>query len=235
LEEAWEACLADIDEMVVDGEDGIARKATAEDFSRILAMPDLGSASAEARRLFGTEVSPLVMQHRQNVRKASRALEIADKEAVKNAQEVAKKRAEKDSSDRLRMEKIYSREFDDYGDKYSHLFAERDEDPEGNGLLKKGWEQVQTVIRNDQDVPEDVRIKRLVALRYKAAAFSRLYRDSQALQKQVQELEEQLKRYERSKPKPGRDLGDGSDLNGSRNHDEDDGPDIADYADRNYR
>ena len=204
---AWKSAMDDLEEMSVDDGSGNFRKATPDDFRRVLNMPDMQSALREARALFGPDVANMIIAHRQAVRKKSAALDLADKDAAEASLQVAKKNSEKNAAERVRLQKLYTKQSEDFVERWGGTFGDREGDDEGNELLKKGWDQVNDVVANKQEVAEDVRIRNLLKVRYQAAVFFRNLRDIKSLKTEVEDLKKQLKAFESSEPTKGRELG----------------------------
>lgn len=217
---AWNEALRDIAEMEVETANGQTRKASESDLIRLGNMP-LQKARTEANAMFGDSADD-VMDHVRHLKRLaaeqSGALENAQAEAQKRAQEEAK------TAGTRRAERIqkWNENNQALATKYPAWFAKRNEDPDGNALLDKGFNLVDLIFSpqtvkleylppafasdmraNDGKLSPDMQNRLHALVRNKAAGFDRLARQVNLLKKELAEAKKELSDYQGSEPPAG--------------------------------
>lgn len=207
LAQAWDSAYAELAELKVSGPEG-ERPATKEDFQRIVALP-LQDAARAASKWFGPEIAPHVMNLRNQVKSAARSKELAITNSRTNSEAVLKERQALMLQEQSENTQLWQDANTRIVTKYPHYFAPREDDPEHNALLEKGYREWDLSVNPQAQVNKQQRFHLMAAQRHKAAAFAAVAKANEALQKKVVELEDIIEELRSGDPGSG-----GSDTGG---------------------
>jgi len=204
--EAWTKAVSEVTQLSMALEDGTSRKATANDLLALANAP-LDQLDDLAAQWF-PKSAPRVIRHVEKIRDLAEAQDKALEEAKKGAGEFQSKRTLEQQQQQADIAKAYAEVNSQLVAKYPKWFAPDETDPQGNELLKKGFDYGATVFDNKPDTINGEtrvltpleRVKRLAVIKAKAANHDRLVARLKAEQKQRAELEAKLAEYESSEP-----------------------------------
>jgi hypothetical protein len=186
-----------------------SRKATADDFDRIMSMDD-DKAADYAVELFGQSKANLILWHRENILQKNSERSTALEEFRKTAGERSKTEFEARQKRSKTLEETFNKLNTDVKTKHPQLFAEVDGDEEGNALLKKGYDRYTAMFNGGKTLDADgqeikLTDEQVVQLHSealnKAAAFNRLARSNKKATERIKELETELEQFKSSEPK----------------------------------
>lgn len=213
-EAAWARAIKELNEVTVTDANGNTRAATAEDMLTLVNLP-LGKAREVSDAMFGP-FSNDAMNHRRAIKELFDAQQDAVKEAHTKAAEWEKTRHETMTKAMAEVEKsvgeIWTKANQDAAmdQKYGVYFTPRENDPEWNQRLAKGFEMVDRAFSDPN--PRDPRltaeqrqsiVERHAALRNRGAAFGPLRYENECLKKRVAELEKDNAQYKSSEAPQG--------------------------------
>lgn len=209
LDDAWQKAASDIQELVVELEDGQQRGATVHDLVALSQMK-LHDARQYANKMFG-EGADDVMAHLRTLRNLSDAHRKALDEAKVNSEAHFKKQSEESLQARQKAATLWKDENSAWATRYPKFFAPTDGDTEGNALLTKGYQMVdrgfsgkgQKGPNGEAPLTDEERVKLHAEIRNKAAAFPRLALQFKRARARIAELEKALKEFEDSEPPAG--------------------------------
>lgn len=208
-EAAWARAIKELNEVTVTDSNGNTRSATAEDMLTLVNLP-LGKAREVSDAMFGA-FSNDAMNHRRAIKELFDAQQDAVKDARTKAAEWEKTRHETMTKAMGEIEKsvgeIWTKANQDAAtdSKYGTYFTPRENDPEWNQRLAKGFELVDKAFTDSN--PRDPRlnseqrksiVERHAAVRNRAAAFGPLRYENECLRKRVAELEKDNAQYKSS-------------------------------------
>ena len=204
--EAWGKAVSEITQLTMQTEDGTPRKATANDLLALANAP-LDQLDDLASNWF-PKSSARVVRHVEKIRDLAEAQDKALEEAKKGAGEFQSKRTLEQQQHDSEIAKAYTEVNAALVQKYPKWFAPDEADPQGNELLKKGFDYGATVFDNKPDTINGEtrvltpleRVKRLAVIKAKSANHDRLVARLKAEQKRATELEFKLAEYENSEP-----------------------------------
>lgn len=201
LTKALENAYSEVEELVViEGEDQ-TRKATKEDFLRLV-NKDPVEARKEANLKFG-EWANDVMDHYRTVRK----LEKARQEAVKNADKMAEAAIQRQEEESQRVVQEFNSSYEssmkEIADRMPDLFKERDGDQEGNALLAKNREFVKKAMEAAGKMSPRERARIAAEMHQRVINYPRALLDLKREREENQKLRKQLKEFEESRPDRG--------------------------------
>lgn len=207
-EKAWAKAVSEVKQLVVTGEDGQSRPATADDLWRIITQP-LGSATALAKELFGNDLGNYVMAHhygkvRDLAEAQQEALDKARKEGndreVQSIQASTRTRAEVlDLFEQTRQEALAKLDF----------LKEKEGDDDWNTALAKATDYVDSTMKAsvlDPKLSKEERAKlvqRHVAVRNRAIGYAMLKLETKRLKAELAERDAKLASYEKAQPGGG--------------------------------
>ncbi len=204
--EAWSKAVSEVTQLTLSMEDGTVRKATANDLLALANAP-LDQLDDLAAQWF-PKSSPRVIRHVEKIRDLAEQQDKALEEAKKGAGEFQTKRTIEQQAHDAEIAKAYTEVGAQLATKYPKWFAPDETDPQGNELLRKGFDYAGTVFDNKPDTingenrvltPVE-KVKRLAVIKAKAANHDRLVARLKAEQKRATELEAKLAEYEQSEP-----------------------------------
>lgn len=208
-EAAWARAVKDLSEVTVTDAQGNTRAASPEDMLTLVNLP-LGKARELADAMFGPFAND-AMGHRKAIKDLFDAQQQGIADARKNAETWEKTREETVSRVRADIDKavgeIWTKANQDAATdtKYGQYFTPRENDPEWNQRLAKGYELVDKAFsdanpRDHRLTPEQRKsvIERHAAVRNRAAAFGPLRHENERLTARVAELEKELSQYRES-------------------------------------
>ena len=204
-EEAWTQALAELKELKVTGDDGNSRAGNAEDLMALANLP-LGEAWEKAKEMFG-DAAAEVMSHRRTVRELATKQQRATEESRRTAQAREEQRKVDERLSRERFGKLWQDTNKELQEKFPKWFAPVADDPEGNTLLQRGYEEVDRFFNDPNVKPED-RVQLHARMRGKAANHDRMALRLRRANGQISELQKKLSAYEGSTP-PGGATGTG--------------------------
>jgi hypothetical protein len=213
-EKAWERAAKEVSEIRInDPETGEQRAATTADLYKVVVAP-LNDARDMADAVFG-KFADDVMQYRKEIR----ALNDAQESALKAAQEASiarDKQAQEQNQTFLtktagEIKQIWDQANHEFGERadLAFIFKPAETDQEHKSRLEKGYQLVDKAFAiNSADprlTPEQraEAVKMHAAVRMRAAGFGPLRAKYDALQKQYQALENELKQYKETVPPTG--------------------------------
>jgi hypothetical protein len=213
-EKAWQNAMVELSEIsVLDPSTGEQRSAGDKDLLELVNLP-LGPARARADEVFGQFANDM-MAHRKEIRKLFEARTQALGEARKSGTEREKQLAQQQEIQAKATASVISQAWEKANkiamehERYGKYFSTVEGDQEVNQRLAKGFEMV------DRAFNEDVRdprlnaeqragvVKRLAAVRNRAAAFGRLVYENEKLSTQLANLTKELEGYKQSEPGTG--------------------------------
>lgn len=182
------------------------REAKWDDFVALYRLPK-GRAIAAAKGMFGGEQLGVVISHLTELQRLDWQKTQAA-EAEKSGWEAKDKEvAARAAQEREAVSDMWTKVNADLREKKPELFGDDPEDEEGNAILKKGYELVDTALHNRAAMTTQQRVVVDANIRNRAAAFSRERHRSRRLTAEMTELRAKLAEYESSKPsrtaKPG--------------------------------
>lgn len=213
-EAAWKRATAELGEVSVTDTSGAQRPATPEDMLALVNLP-LGKAREYADNLFGPFADD-AMAHRKEIKALFDQQQQAISEAKTKANEWESSRSETVQKQHAEISKAVSESWEKANQdvlthsKYGQYFVPRENDPEWNQRLAKGFELVDRAFsdanpRDPRLTPEQRRtiVERHAAVRHRAAAFGPLRNENETLKSRVAELEKELEQYSTSEAPQG--------------------------------
>lgn len=200
--DAYQAGREKIAKLKIADAEGNIRQASAEDFDRIVRIPDDDAAADLANELFGSKAS-LVMYHRERVQELNAARYRATEDFRRTGTERFKKASEEAAARQTKMRELWEQENTRVKEKYEY-FKPKEADEEGNKLLDQGY-QLADLAFSEQlaQEPLEKQIAVHAALRHRAAAFGRLVHWNKQATARIAELEKELAEFKESSPGDG--------------------------------
>lgn len=205
-EAAWARAVKELSEVTVTDGAGNVRPATAEDMLTLVNLP-LGKAREQANAMFG-EFANDAMGHRKAIKELFDKQQEALQQAKSKADEWEKTRQETATKLHADIDKqvgeIWAKANTDAttDSKYGQYFTPRENDPDWNQRLAKGFELVDKAFTDanprDPRLTPDQRktiVERHAAVRNRAAAFGPLRNENERLTKRLAEVEKELSEY----------------------------------------
>lgn len=197
--EAWNKAVHEVTQLTMESEDGTVRKATPNDLLALANAP-LDQLDDLANKWFPRS-SARVIRHVEKIRDLADAQDKALEEAKKGATEFQSKQAEQAQKQNGAFTQAYAGANEELTKKYPKWFAPDDTDPDGNEILKKGFDYADTVFSpTGANLTPEQRAGRLAVVRAKAANHDRLAARIKARDNRIAELEKDLAEYEKSGP-----------------------------------
>lgn len=213
-EAAWKRATAELGEVSVTDPSGAQRPATPEDMLALVNLP-LGKAREYADTLFGPFADD-AMAHRKEIKALFDQQQQAISDAKNKATEWETTRSETAQKQHAEISKAVSESWEKANQdvlthsKYGQYFTPRENDPEWNQRLAKGFELVDRAFsdanpRDPRLTPEQRRtiVERHAAVRHRAAAFGPLRNENETLKGRIAELEKELAEYSTSEAPQG--------------------------------
>lgn len=203
LQKSYEKAYADVEMMIVSTDQG-DRKATPDDFNKVLRAPDPQTAGRIAHELFGQYGAAEVMQHRREIV----ALERGRREAIAKANEDSKNFYERQQQTALQQRTNAVKNFQKARQsalegKYKPLLGLREGDKEGNEMLQSYHGKFEQLLTNSENLDESSRVNLAAEMHAMAAAFPRELRDNRVLREENAALKKQLEAFRQSEPRGG--------------------------------
>jgi len=206
-EEAWAAAASELAELDVLNEDGsVARKATPKDLLALANMP-LGEARKAANAMFGDSADD-VMAHRRKVQDLSKAQAKALEDARKTGDQRVQQTTAKQEAIAREITDLYTKTNTDIASRLE-ILKPKEGDDEWNSKLDSAVKLADDAFsRNAADpslTPEqraDI-VKKHVAMRNRAIAYSPLMLEVKRLRAQLKERDDKLAKFEQSAPNGG--------------------------------
>lgn len=208
---AFAKATAELSEVAVtDPNTGEVRQATAEDMQMLLSLP-LGKAREVADQMFGAFAND-AMAHRRDIKAAFDAQRVALEEAKKNGSEREKQWREQQETEQKQTREVIentwsaARREATTDQKHGKFFTPVEGDQKGNAALAKGLEFADKAFKLNPMEPgisneeRADRVKRHVAMHYRAAAYPRMRQWLEDRDARIAELEKQLDEYSQSEP-----------------------------------
>lgn len=212
--EKWKQTMSDLEGVtVIDDKTGDERPVEPNDILKLVNLP-INKAMEAATEMFG-ETAPMLMSYRSQLRSLFDAKMKALREARETAVNQAKEKTERLSAQNQQLNELAAKQWHELNNKLqSHsklgaYFKPVEGQDELNKLLEEGYKFVdETVAQSpfDPKLTESERaevIKRHVALRARAAGFSRLRNMYEKLMAENAEMKKKLQGYEGSVPTVG--------------------------------
>jgi hypothetical protein len=197
--EAWSKAVGEVTQLNLQMEDGTVRKATANDLLALANAP-LDQLDDLAAQWF-PKSSPRVIRHVEKVKDLAEAQDKALQEAQKGAGEFIAKRTQAEQQTNQAFAQAYTGATTELTKKYSKWFAPDEADPQGNDILKKGFDYADTVFSpNGNQLTPEQKAGRLAVIRAKAANHDRLIARNKSHVARIAELEASLAEFEKSEP-----------------------------------
>lgn len=200
--QAFEKGRAKVSSLTVTDENGDRRKATAEDFDKIMQLRD-DEAAELAAQMFGEAAGSIVMWHRERVLEANDAQSAALEEFRKTNTDRQKQINERKLEETKKANTLWTEYNKQAAEKFPKIFQPIEGDDKGNELLKKGFEKADFAFNLPPDMPLEQVVAIHSAIRNKAAAFGRLVYQNTQKDARIAELEKQLEQFKASEPGPG--------------------------------
>lgn len=208
---AWAKAMADLNEITVENaETGESRAMTPQDMLQLVNLP-LGQARRLADEMYGPLAND-VMAHRNKLKELWDAQADALETARTSGEERHKKLTDEYAAKQKQINDVVTEAWTKANEaalqdaKYGPLFNPTEGDQDGNQRLAKGFELVDRAFKENPLNPELTTeerqsiAKRHAAVRYRAAAFGRLFAQHQKLNSEMAELKKKLGQYEGSVP-----------------------------------
>jgi hypothetical protein len=207
-EAEWGRAMSNLKGFTVQDGEGNEREFTADDMLSLVNAPNIREAWTAAEQLVGEKFAPMLMQHRNEIRKLydqqAVALEQAKKNAGDHAESLKKTAAETNTQIMAQWTAVNDEaKADPVVGKY---FSQVEGDSEGNQKLGKGYELVDRAFTENPNAPglnaeqrKDI-IARHAVVRNRAAAFGRLRHWYEQAQTKVKALEKELAEYKGTEP-----------------------------------
>jgi len=219
--DSWQAGRSWVSKLKVTTPEG-ERPGTAEDFDNLvnLAFSNPEQASAMVEEMFpgkSSTVAAQLVKTLEAAQRASGAVEDFKKggaEKMKQQME-SQERQQKENGEFLRKTWVEANKTVTEHPEYGEFFKKRDNDPEWNQRLAKGFELANRAMSEDPRQPNlsnEQRksiVERHAALLNRAAAFGALRHEVVKLRSQLEDREKALAAYEESEPGPGDANGNG--------------------------
>lgn len=205
-EEAWQKAANEVQELMVELEDGQQRPATVQDLVALSQMKAY-EARQYAKKMFGDGAEDVLI-HLRKLRDLSDAQQKALTDAKANSEAHFKKQSEQSLQERQKTATLWKDENDSWRTRFPKFFAPADGDEEGNALLAKGYDMVDKAFRTKPQngeaplTPEE-RVKLHAEVRNKAAAFPRLALQLKRARGEIAALKKTLAEFEASEPPAG--------------------------------
>lgn len=176
---------------VMDAEGNIASQRRSEfgkDFAGIYNL-DYISAKSAAQKMWGDEWQ-VVMQHWSRLHSLSRQRDKAMESERTNWKARQQEREAETAKQREAMESVRAKVWQDVSKKHPEWFGEDPNDPEGNELLKEGYELINTKPKTMQEqlVHWANTLHRAAAFPRMAAKYSKLAEENASLKAKIEEL-----------------------------------------------
>lgn len=207
-EAGWGRAMSELKGFTVEDAEGNQREFTADDMLTLVNAPNVKEAWTSAEQLVGEKFAPLLMQHRNEIRKLYDQQAVALEQARKNAGE----HAESQKKNAAEMSAQIMAQWTSVNDeakadpKFGRFFSQKEGDAVGNQKLGKGYELVDRAFSEKPNAPgltseqrKDI-VNRHAVVRNRAAAFGRLVNWLETSESRVAELEKELKQYRGSEP-----------------------------------
>ena len=183
-----------VEQLPVLNEDGEAtRNATWDDFVGLYSLP-YSKAVVQAKLLFG-DAAAGVVQHLNDLKKLDFQRGIALKEEQTRWQETEKQEAAKSAQQREFIQQTWATVNKDMAEKAPEWYLDDPKDPEGNALLKEGFEIVDSRPSTVQE-----QIVHDAYIRLNAAAAPRLKHRIRRLQEQLEDAQAKISELQGSAP-----------------------------------
>lgn len=207
---AWEVAMGELREIPIQNENGELRETSDADIWELVNM-SLYNARKTADRYYG-EFADDVMRHRNEIQKLLRARSMALKDAKEKGGEREKQVASQREMETKATATVIKDTWEKFNkqahshEKWGKYFVPTEGDQEGNSRLAKGYQLVDRAFSEDVRNPEfnsDQRaqaVQRLVAVRNRAAAFSRLVYMNEQLQAKLDAASKELEDFKNSSP-----------------------------------
>jgi len=200
---AYQKARDRISSFKVTDKDGNARQASPDDFDAIMQVGDDMEAAVLSRELFGDTVGPIVMMQREKVQELHQGMQAAIKSAEENFGKSQQEKKVQSEMQTAKLNKLWKTLNDGAAEKYPQLFRPVEGDEKGNELLQKGYELVDRVFMDAEQMNPEETIKLHSQVRNRAAAFGRLVHQNRQKDAKIAELEKALEQYKESEPKNG--------------------------------
>jgi flagellar motor protein MotB len=206
LTDAWTEALQDIDGIKIAEGDGSERPADERDILALTKLP-AGAAAVEAHERFGPSAS-VMLQHRANIVKLSRASQDAVKQFREEGARVQEERAKIAKENESKIVQAFDGSIAALEESHPALFGKPTE-AEDVGLFEQGHKLVEVAFkgRGLENLPPDQRQNAMVKAQANVAARARSYGPQRALnmrlERQVAELQEKLAKLTAAEPGQG--------------------------------
>jgi len=211
-QKAWAAAVQEMSELTIVDDTGRERQVTAQDILEMVNMP-LKKAREYANNKFG-DFADDAMAHRKEIQRLFAAREQALKDAKAYSAEREKAKMEAESKKTSETMEFIKQTFSQANEEALKLpevgkfFTPAEGDEAGNAQLQKGFALVDQGFSefaklNDDSTPREEKVKivkRLVAIRNRAAAFGRLVGMVAREMKEKKALQDELKQFKGSEP-----------------------------------
>jgi hypothetical protein len=206
LTDAWSEALQDIDGIKITDVDGSERPADERDILALTKLP-AGAAAVEAHERFGPSAS-VMLQHRANIVKLSRASQDAVKQFREEGAKIQEQRAKIAQENESKVVQAFDGSIFALEESHPTLFGKPTE-AEDVGLFEQGHKLVEVAFkgRGLENLPPDQRQNAMVKAQANVAARARSYGPQRAqnmrLERQVADLQEKLAKLTASEPGQG--------------------------------
>lgn len=201
--EPWESLKTDtlkkVEQLVVtNAETGESRRATAEDFMRVAAAP-FSERAAVAEQLFGKNAL-LVLTRLDKLESITEASNQAIREHREQYDAKQREESTKFQESQKQMATLREQARTELVQKYPQVFGDDPDDPESNEAMKKGYEFLDNVTSQAEQMPPEDQAAVAEVVRARAAWFPRGYRQLTKAQERIKTLEAELAKYRASDP-----------------------------------
>lgn len=215
-EETCRSALAQVSELKVENEDGTFRAPTAEEFWKIVTIPNANDALEAAEEMFGSaSKATFVVNWRERVRSQWAAAEKAKEDFRAKGGEIQKQREQQMQQRSKAQTETWNKLNSEAVEKYPQWFKPEEGDEKGNTLLEKGFALADKAFSGAPGMTPEEAIKVHSAVRNKAAGFDRAVFKLKTAQSRIAELEKQIAEYEASGPSGGLDKSGGAGSRGA--------------------
>jgi len=193
-------------EMQIKTQNGV-RSGNREDFIELM---DMGTREAGelASELFGPSAMMIM-----NLRHQARQMRAKGQQALKNAEEnvaeIMRNKAVEEQEQKAYAQKIWEAASKKITTRFPEIFGDDPTDPEYGQMIRKGLGEFDVAIQDNPQVTQEQRLTLLAGMRYRAAALPAVMKRYRASLDRIEELEEQVSKFQKSDPDSAGDGGKG--------------------------
>lgn len=202
-EQSWAKAIHDLTQLTIEDGEGNRRQVTPKDIEALASLP-LAQLDETAEQWFGKSAHR-VIRHVESIRELAEKQHNAIEQAKTNAEKHHTENQNRSKAEREQLNDIWQKAHKLLQEKMPEMFGSPETDPEGNAAFERGLRFYDETVNPDsgKNLPADVRVKRMAAIRNKAAAYDRLALHNKSLKEENAKLKAELKQFEKSEPSGG--------------------------------